>query len=77
MVSGVGVTLLRLTRALEERGHRVRVADMAGVTEGSSVLEIGCGTGRNLIESMSTEVVVTDDGSASGGLAPLSDSTSG
>lgn len=25
MVSGVGVTLLRLTRALEERGHRVRV----------------------------------------------------
>jgi glycosyltransferase involved in cell wall biosynthesis len=25
MVSGVGVTLLRLTRALEERGHQVRV----------------------------------------------------
>jgi glycosyltransferase involved in cell wall biosynthesis len=25
MVSGVGVTLLRLTKALEERGHRVRV----------------------------------------------------
>jgi glycosyltransferase involved in cell wall biosynthesis len=25
MVSGVGVTLLRLTRALEERGHKVRV----------------------------------------------------
>ncbi|HEU5304783.1 MAG TPA: glycosyltransferase family 1 protein [Gemmatimonadales bacterium] len=25
MISGVGVTLLRLTRALEERGHRVRV----------------------------------------------------
>jgi len=25
MVSGVGVTLLRLTRALEDRGHQVRV----------------------------------------------------
>src|SRR5919112_3118741 len=25
MVSGVGVTLLRLTKALEERGHQVRV----------------------------------------------------
>jgi phosphatidylinositol alpha 1,6-mannosyltransferase len=29
MVSGVGVTLLRLTRALEERGHQVRVYSAA------------------------------------------------
>ena len=37
MVSGVGVTLLRLTEALQERGHQVRVYSASyGLAEGES-----------------------------------------